>query len=165
MTARSTEGTIAKTLVVEHRPSDDLLEQFWRWICFACTMFQCWILGDLAVVASQRVWTVWWPISRGQKKKKLCKVSICLFLSGIVNSICALFVTRCSPLYNPGRSHPAQFSFHWHNLILPQGQEAIKINRFNIMFQMLFLLYQTFVKHVKDFSKVSLHKSWKGTAF
>lgn len=98
-------------------------------------------------------------------KKKLCKVSICLFLSGIVNSICALFVTRCSPLYNPGRSHPAQFSFHWHNLILPQGQETIKMNSFDIMFQMLFLLYQTFVKHVKDFSKASLHKSWKCTAF
>lgn len=41
-----------------------------------------------------------------QRKKKLCKASICLFLSGIVNSICAHFVTRCSPLYNPGRSHP-----------------------------------------------------------
>lgn len=28
MTARSTKGTIARTLVVEHRSSDDLVEQF-----------------------------------------------------------------------------------------------------------------------------------------
>lgn len=33
------------------------------------------------------------------------------------------------------------------------------------MFQMLFLLYQTFVKHVKDFAKASLHMSSKCTAF
>lgn len=30
MSARSTKGTIARTLVVEHRSSDDLVEQFWR---------------------------------------------------------------------------------------------------------------------------------------
>lgn len=28
MTARNTKGTIARTLVVEHRSSDDLVEQF-----------------------------------------------------------------------------------------------------------------------------------------
>lgn len=105
MTARTTKGTTAKTLVVDPGSSDDLEGPFWRWMCFACTMFWCWIFGGFGSGSIPRSLNCLMAYQQ-RKKKQLCKVSFCLFLSGIVNSICALFVTRCSPLRNPGGSHP-----------------------------------------------------------
>lgn len=102
------------------------------------------------------------------KKKKLCKVSICLFLSGIVNSICALFVTRCSPLHNPGRSHPELMLSSLSTGTISfshQAKRLLKLIASKSCSKRYFLLYQTFVKHVKAFAKASLHVSWKCTAF